>query len=107
MHGGESFVLQAAADGGAEEVITCSPNLDNPLEMSGVRAEPCTRAEVLHSFRALFCRRCFKYDCALHPYKSTQSMWSHRWPVTPSANIGKALSVVGMYLYDFIRPVEP
>ncbi|CAL8077462.1 unnamed protein product [Calicophoron daubneyi] len=72
----------------ADEILSCSPNLDNPMEimmaMKNGRTGPPTRSESLHSFRALFCRRCFKYDCALHPYKSTQSMWSHRWPLTGS-----------------------
>ncbi|CAH8646922.1 unnamed protein product [Heterobilharzia americana] len=74
-----------------EEALTCCPNLDNPVEVlnainSGRHQIP-TRAEALHSFRTLFCRRCFKYDCALHPYKSTPSMWSHRWPITSSTNV--------------------
>ncbi|GAA55462.1 enhancer of zeste, partial [Clonorchis sinensis] len=75
----------------AEEPLSCSPNLDNLLEVALVmkngRSCPPSRSEALHSFRALFCRRCFKYDCALHPYKSTQSMWSHRWPITHTTNL--------------------
>ncbi|KAF7232198.1 hypothetical protein EG68_09439 [Paragonimus skrjabini miyazakii] len=74
-----------------EEALLCSPNLDNPIEiamaMKNGLSDPPSRSEALHSFRALFCRRCFKYDCALHPYKSTQSMWSHRWPLTNVTNI--------------------
>ncbi|TPP67401.1 Enhancer of zeste [Fasciola gigantica] len=74
-----------------DDVLLCSPNLDNPVEVAlaskNRRITPPNRAEALHSFRALFCRRCFKYDCALHPYKSTQSMWSHRWPLTHTTNL--------------------
>ncbi|CAH8599966.1 unnamed protein product [Schistosoma turkestanicum] len=84
-----------------EEALTCCPNLDNPIEVLNAvktgRHQIPTRAEALHSFRTLFCRRCFKYDCALHPYKSTQSMWSHRWPFIATTNVESDAPLCGVW----------
>uniref|UniRef100_A0A0V0J604 [histone H3]-lysine(27) N-trimethyltransferase n=3 Tax=Diphyllobothriidae TaxID=28843 RepID=A0A0V0J604_SCHSO len=75
--GGASTILETGT-------ASC-PNLDSPREVANSfrpgRDQRPSRHDALHTFRALFCRRCFKYDCALHPYKSTQTMWSHRWSV--------------------------
>lgn len=36
------------------------PNVDDP------NTENVPSEQKMHSYRSLFCRRCFKYDCTLH-----------------------------------------
>jgi len=65
-----------------------TPNLDNDHEMQEMEkilkaSQPDSvliehkRDDATHTFRSLICRRCFKYDCAMHPYRSSKSMWNN------------------------------
>ncbi|KAF6017830.1 EZH1 [Bugula neritina] len=50
------------------------PNLDSATAISA------TREQALHTHRSLFCRRCYKYDCTLHPFEVPPATFKHKKP---------------------------
>ncbi|KAK3798971.1 hypothetical protein RRG08_009165 [Elysia crispata] len=65
-------LVEAQKASNQDAVPECTPNIDGP------NAQSVPREQTMHSFHTLFCRRCFKYDCFLHPYHPTPSMLTRK-----------------------------
>ncbi|CAG0916907.1 unnamed protein product [Notodromas monacha] len=61
----EKYNRHAAVLKGDADATQKTPNLDGP------DAQTVPASEVLHSYRMLFCRRCYMFDCFLHRQDSS------------------------------------
>ncbi|XP_006807525.1 histone-lysine N-methyltransferase EZH2 [Neolamprologus brichardi] len=56
-----------------EAISSMFPDKGSPEEL-----KEKSREQSLHSFHTLFCRRCFKYDCFLHPFHATPNTYKRK-----------------------------